>query len=350
MNKRWGDKLSRWYMKNKRDLPWRKNQDPYKILVSEIMLQQTQVIKVIPYFERFIRTFPDFESLSQALEDDVLKLWSGLGYYRRARNLKKTSQVIVDTYNGSMPKCYEDIVKLPGIGDYTANAILSIAFDQSAIVLDGNVIRVSSRVFGIGRDLDKTCTKDKIKNQLKAEMFDEKPSVFNQALMELGALICTPSSPHCTSCPVSQHCYALQNHLVEELPPVKKQQEIEVQHKTAFIIKHQGKWLVTKKTNSKILNDLWIFPEVHQEKNETFEKSYGLKIKLGKKIADITHHITYRRMRYEIREAFLKKTMLSLRGQQGRGNLNLKWVSSQDLNEIPHSSLTAKIMDKVQDL
>src|SRR3989344_1068426 len=116
MTKRWGDKLSRWYMKNKRDLPWRKNQDPYKILVSEIMLQQTQVIKVIPYFERFIRTFPDFESLSQALEDDVLKLWSGLGYYRRARNLKKTSQVIVDTYNGSMPKCYEDIVKLPGIG------------------------------------------------------------------------------------------------------------------------------------------------------------------------------------------------------------------------------------------
>ncbi|MBI2027276.1 MAG: A/G-specific adenine glycosylase [Deltaproteobacteria bacterium] len=340
MKNRWGLQLVQWYLKNQRPLPWRKNQDPYKILVSEIMLQQTQVIKVIPYFERFVSAFPNFESLAKTSEEDVLKLWSGLGYYRRARNLKKASSIIVQKHGGKMPENFEDILNLPGIGDYTASAISSIALEKPFIVFDGNVLRITSRIFGIATDLDKKETQISIKECLKKQLGNEKPSIFNQALMELGALICTPSSPLCLLCPVQNYCYAFENNKTEELPPPKKKQTTEIQHKVAAVISQENKWLLTQKKQSKILEDLWIFPEIHKEQKESFKKNHGLELTLGKKIGFVEHHITYRRMKYEIRQGFLKNTVAH--------NLNLQWFSKRDLEELPHSSLTAKIMNLVQ--
>ncbi|MCJ8344059.1 A/G-specific adenine glycosylase [bacterium] len=222
--------LYQWYMNNKRDLPWRINQDPYRVMVSEIMLQQTRVEAVIAKYNAFLDLFPDVKSLALASEQDVLLAWQGLGYYRRARNLKKTCETIYFEYSNQFPQSYVNLLKLPGIGDYSASAISSIAFSEKRPVLDGNVIRILSRIFALAGDPKVVAIKKNFQKCLAEQFFyDQDPGNYNQALMELGALICTPKQVKCELCPVSTACLAKERDQIELYPElVKKEKKVKV--------------------------------------------------------------------------------------------------------------------------
>lgn len=211
-----------WYSYNKRALPWRETKDPYKIWVSEIILQQTRVKQGLDYYYRFIDKYPDVQSLANSSIDELLKIWQGLGYYSRARNMHYTANEIVDKFKGEFPSSYDDLLKLKGIGDYTASAIASIAFNQTTAVLDGNVFRVISRFFGISESTQTVSGKKVFKQKLEKLIPKKDPGIFNQAIMEFGALQCTPHNPDCINCPLKTSCFAFNHQMIAELP-VKKQ-------------------------------------------------------------------------------------------------------------------------------
>ncbi|KAE8558750.1 A/G-specific adenine glycosylase, partial [Paenibacillus polymyxa] len=198
--------LLNWYTRNKRDLPWRRHRNPFYIWISEIMLQQTRVDTVIPYFNRFIARFPTIEALAEAPEEDVLKLWEGLGYYSRARNLQTAAKQVVELHGGQVPDDTQAVAALKGVGPYTTGAIMSIAFNRPEPAVDGNVMRVLSRYFLIEEDIMKGSTRSHMESLVRELIPEGRAADFNQALMELGALVCTPKSPHCLTCPVMEHC------------------------------------------------------------------------------------------------------------------------------------------------
>ena len=239
-------KLGQWYRKNARDLPWRRTRDPYAIWISEIMLQQTQVKTVIPYFERWMRAFPTVEALARAPLQAVLKQWEGLGYYRRVRNAQAAAVQIVERHGGQFPTTFAEVLALPGVGRYTAGAICSVAFHQPTPILDGNVIRVLSRLFGIeGNPRDKSVNK-KLWSLAEAlvSVPGVEPSQLNQALMELGALICLPRLAKCAECPVKGRCLALAANRVEELPALRARAPARQRRFIAFLVRRRGKFLV----------------------------------------------------------------------------------------------------------
>lgn len=255
--------LLSWYRENARKLPWRENREPYRIWISEIMLQQTRVEAVKPYFYRFLEELPDIRSLAEAPEEKLLKLWEGLGYYSRARNLQKCARELVENYGGQMPDDFEKILKLPGIGRYTAGAIASIAFSIPVPAVDGNVLRVVSRVLGDGSDITKPAFKRKIETLLKETMDQEKPGDFNQALIEEGALICVPNGePRCLICPLASVCKAKQEGLWKEIPykPPKKQRKRE--ERTVVILDRGGQIALKKRPPSGLLASLYELPNV----------------------------------------------------------------------------------------
>jgi A/G-specific adenine glycosylase len=206
--------LLEWFIKNQRPMPWRDDPQPYYVWLSEVMLQQTQVETVIPYFQRFVQAFPDVQALAAAEQQTVLKRWEGLGYYARARHLHKAAQAVVEQYNGELPQNVHDLQKLPGFGPYTAAAVSSIAFDQPVPVVDGNVLRVGCRFWGIATDIRHPRARTELQSRLQPFVSAMSPGVFNQALMELGALICRPQSPRCHGCPLAADCVAYQNRRV----------------------------------------------------------------------------------------------------------------------------------------
>ncbi|MFQ7057035.1 MAG: A/G-specific adenine glycosylase [Turicibacter sanguinis] len=231
-----------WYYIVKRDLPWRINRDPYRILVSEIMLQQTQVVTVIPYYERFMKLFPTTKELAEADEQTLLKAWEGLGYYSRARNLQESAKMIEAM--GGFPTTHEEILKLKGVGPYTAGAVSSIAFGIPAPAVDGNVFRVMSRVCCIFEDIAKPKTRKVFESVVTDVISHEDPSAFNQGLMELGATICTPKSPKCLECPVQKHCQAFKQG-IDDLLPVKTKANAQVKTKlvVAIVENQYGEYL-----------------------------------------------------------------------------------------------------------
>jgi len=242
-----------WYNNAKRSLPWRNTSDPYKIWLSEIILQQTRVDQGMAYYYKFIETFPRIDYLADAEERLVLKLWEGLGYYSRARNLHKTAQIIVDQYNSIFPDNYNDLLKLKGVGPYTAAAIASIAFNEPVVAIDGNVLRVASRVFLIEDPVDKVITLKTIRSVLQEFIDKEDPGTFNQAMMELGATICIPKNPKCDTCPISEHCLGLaigrQNYLPKKAGKVKVKNEYfnylvpDLEGKTEILKRNSGIWI-----------------------------------------------------------------------------------------------------------
>ena len=211
-----------WYSHNKRDLPWRETKNPYNIWVSEIILQQTRVNQGLEYYNKFIDTFPNIHSLAKASINDLLKVWQGLGYYSRARNMHITAQEIIGKYNGEFPSNYEELIKLKGIGDYTASAIASISFNKLTPVLDGNVFRVIARLFGISESTQTATGKKLFKQKLFELIPENNPGTFNQAIMEFGALHCVPQNPDCEGCPFKSVCFAHNKNLVSALPLKKK--------------------------------------------------------------------------------------------------------------------------------
>ncbi len=252
-----------WYKINKRDLPWRKENDPYLIWISEIMLQQTQVVTVIPYYDRFIKALPTVYDLAQVNEQTLLKLWEGLGYYQRARNLKEAAIEIVKTFNGKMPNTYNDLIKLKGIGPYTAGAILSIAYEKKYPAVDGNVYRVLSRFFEIKDNINDNETKKRIYH-LNLELMIKPYGDFTQALMELGSEVCKSKGPMCKVCPLNKSCLAFKNKTVEKLPFSDKQREKKHIIYQTFILKDNDHFIV-KQQEERLLKGLYLFPQVEAE-------------------------------------------------------------------------------------
>ncbi|WP_043930926.1 A/G-specific adenine glycosylase [Bacillus sp. EB01] len=257
------DDLISWFRAEQRSLPWRLNKDPYKVWVSEIMLQQTRVDTVIPYYHRFMEQFPTIDALANADEDKVLKAWEGLGYYSRARNLQAAVREVKEKYNGIVPDTPEEIATLKGVGPYTAGAILSIAYGIPEPAVDGNVMRVLSRILLIREDIAKPSSRKIFEKAVRVLISPDSPSDFNQALMELGALVCTPTSPSCLLCPVREHCQAFHEGAQNELPiKAKKKKPRELRLAAAVIEDEAGRILIRKRPNEGLLANMWELPSV----------------------------------------------------------------------------------------
>ena len=255
--------LLQWFYQNKRELPWRKDATPYHVWLSEIMLQQTRVEAVIPYYNRFLSRLPDIPSLADVEEEELMKLWQGLGYYNRARNLKAAAQQAVSLYGGELPADYEKLLKLPGIGSYTAGAIASIAFGIARPAVDGNVLRVISRVLASEEDIGQARVRRKIEEQLLAVMPSQKPGDFNQSLMELGAMVCIPNGePHCTECPLSGLCLARSQGKTEKIPYKAPKKPRRVEERTILLVRWGDKFAIQKRPSTGLLANLYEFPNL----------------------------------------------------------------------------------------
>ncbi len=252
--------LLSWYAHNKRDLPWRRTSDAYTIWVSEVMLQQTQVKTVIPYFKRFISRFPDPCTLAVSDIQDVLKLWEGLGYYSRARNLHRAASIVIEKYNGHLPCTMEEMRALPGVGDYIASAVLSIAFGQTHAVVDGNVKRVLSRLLKIDAPVNAASSHGIFKTRAGRMISPENPASFNQAIMEIGALICKPKSPVCNVCPLSDWCGSFKKGIVEKYPKRVAKPAVPHHHMVIGVILKDDKLLIVKRKLNGFLGGMWEFP------------------------------------------------------------------------------------------
>jgi len=333
-----GSDLNHWFLQHQREMPWRKTKDPYKIWVSEVMLQQTQVDTVIPYYLRFCERFPTIEALARAELEEVLALWKGLGYYRRAENLHKGVKKIVRELHGRFPTSLKEIAQIPGIGDYTAGAILSIAFNQPVAAVDGNVMRIMARQFAIDEDIGSTKSK-RLFERLVLEHMEGEPSVYNQALMELGALICTPRSPKCSECPVQSTCkaYAQGN---TEAYPVKARKEKPVEEVyTALVLKRGEAYYLEKRPENGLLANLWGFPLLD-------ESLYERLCALGQPLNPVRHVFTHKRWR-------LLPVVVEYTGKNEerlRAILNIepvKFFAMDDIQRLPIGTAFLKIISQI---
>ncbi len=262
-----------WYLENKRDLPWRNTKNPYKIWLSEIILQQTQVKQGLPYYLKFINTYPTVFNLAEAHEDDVMKMWQGLGYYSRARNLHTTAKYIANDCAGLFPKTYKDLLKLKGVGEYTAAAIASFAYDEPVAVVDGNVNRVLSRYYGIDSPINSTEGAKIFKAKAKAVLNKANPSQHNQAIMEFGALLCKPKSPDCMFCGLNPTCVAFQQNKIKNLPVKNKTLKRKKRYFNYLVFKSQtGEMIITQRLKKDIWQKLFEFPLVNT--TEKFTKNH----------------------------------------------------------------------------
>ncbi len=266
-----------WYHKEKRNLPWRATNDPYAIWISEIMLQQTRVETVIGYFYRFMEQFPTIQDLAAAEEQKLLKVWEGLGYYSRARNLKAAAQQIVAEFDGEMPQSIEEIRSLKGIGPYTAGAIGSIAFGLPEPAIDGNVMRVVSRLFCIEADIAKASSRRPFDEAMRTIIPPDEPGEFNQALMDLGSRICTPTTPKCEECPISQYCLAYAENRQTDFPVKSKKAKPKDVYYIAGAIEDQGSFLLVQRPETGLLASMWHFPlvKVTKEQYEALQRTWA---------------------------------------------------------------------------
>lgn len=261
--------LQDWYRTNSRRLPWRENRKPYRVWVSEIMLQQTRVEAVIPYYERFMERFPTIASLAACEDEELFKLWEGLGYYSRARNLKKAAQVICECHQGQFPEEYEEILALPGIGAYTAGAISSIAFGKAKAAVDGNVLRVITRLAQDGHDITDVKFRDQVTADLERIYPTEGRGDFTQSLMELGAVVCVPNGePKCEECPLRSLCGARSSGTQLQYPVKKKKADRKIEQKTMLVLQFQDKIALRKRGNKGILSGMWELPNIDGILNE----------------------------------------------------------------------------------
>ncbi|HDQ45788.1 MAG TPA: A/G-specific adenine glycosylase, partial [bacterium] len=303
-------RILHWFDANRRVMPWRGTRDPYRIWVSEIMLQQTRVATAVEYFNRFIRSFPTVRDLAAAESHDVMKVWEGLGYYARARNLHRAAKEIVQRFGGCIPDRAEDLLSLPGIGRYTTGAILSIAFGRPAPVLDGNVIRVLSRFFQITDNVDRSATQKRLWALAESLLPRTRIRDFNEAMMELGALVCTPKRPGCDSCPLSDLCTARRIGIQASLPvktPKKPLPHLDV---TAGVIWKEGRFLITLRPPRGLLGGLWEFPGGKREAGETLEaclsreihEELGIEVSVGRRLISVEHAYTHFRITLHVFE------------------------------------------------
>ena len=340
-------RLKRWYRKNHRTLPWRESRDPYCIWVSEVMLQQTQVKTVVPYYKAFILRFPDVETLAGAHRQSVLKVWEGLGYYARCRNLHRAVKMVRSEYAGRIPDDITAFRKLPGVGEYIAAAVMSIAFDQSFAVVDGNVKRVLARLFEVDVPVNKPNTLKTFRSLAQNLLDSREPGIFNQAVMELGAMMCKPKAPVCLQCPLDSVCQAYHNHTTEAYPVRVKPKPVPVYRQTAGVIIRKGKILITRRPSRGLLGGLWEFPggEICDgEKPETscireIKEAVNLTVNIVNALTQVRHAYTHFRI---VMDVFL------CRYRSGTVRLNgaadYRWVTVRALKNYPFSKASHKFI------
>ncbi len=329
-------RLNAWYRANRRALPWRETHDPYRIWVSEVMLQQTQVKTALPYYRRFLHRFPTLRRLAAADEGAVLKCWEGLGYYARARNLNRAAACVAAS-GGRVPDCWDAFRALPGVGDYIAAAVLSIAYDQPHAVVDGNVKRVLARLLALDAPANAPAATRLFQTQADRLLDRGRPGDFNQALMELGALVCTPRAPACGTCPLEALCRARQDGAVERFPrraPVRRIPEVEA---AVGVVVRNGRVLVTRRPPGGLLGGLWEFPGGKIEPGEApaaacgreIEEEVGLRVEVGEPLAEVRHAYSHFRVRLHV---FL------CRHRGGRVRLNgpaaFRWVRLEEIDGL----------------
>jgi A/G-specific adenine glycosylase len=338
--------LLAWFRGNARSLPWRKSGDPYAVWVSEVMLQQTQVATVIPYYQRFLEAFPTLADLARAPLERVLKLWSGLGYYRRARHLHQAAKELVRSFGGVFPQDYEQIRSLPGIGDYTARAVLSIVFDLPYTLLDGNVARVLSRLAALQGNLHHLGFRRAVEAQLERLLSHRSPGNFNQALMELGQTLCLPRAPQCAACPVRSWCRGYETGQPHLYPQPRPRRAAESHYLAAAVLRCGTRVAMVRGLGEGLLDDLWNFPSTFgRSRVEALESlrnklaGFGIPCPtLREFIAELHHGITYRSIRVH---AYLAEISNPPRKR------GLRWLPVSSLQEAAISQLARKIAQKV---
>lgn len=334
--------LLRWYHRRSRKLPWRESKNPYTVWVSEIMLQQTQIETVIPYYQRFIREFPSFNQLAEAPLERVLELWSGLGYYRRARNVHQAAQEIARNHGREFPREMEQALSLPGVGDYTARAVLSIAYNQPYAVLDGNVARVMARVLALRGNLHQPRFRRLIEENLKILLSRRRPGNFNQAMMELGQTLCLPRIPRCSVCPLRQRCRGFQMGRAASYPEPRPRRQAEGWHLATAVLHRNQQVMLIRGLDDGLLGDLWNFPSALGRSNR--EALARLKKKLRSELGTapllagpehrLHHNITHRSIQVHVYEA-----TLSTGPVRGR----FRWFHSSTVERAAVSQLARKI-------
>lgn len=348
------DALPAWFKPIARDMPWRRTKDPYAIWISEIMLQQTRVDQATPYYLRFTKAFPTIQALASASIDDVLKKWEGLGYYSRARNLHKAAQHIVSTHGGQFPDAYDAVIALPGIGPYTAAAVLSIAFNQPYAVLDGNVIRVLTRIFGIADDVTKGRTKKALQALADQLVHQEHPGMHNEAIMELGATTCTPKNPRCFICPMHTVCVAHDQGKAESYPvKTKKPPTPHYDIAVGLLFNKNDELFIQRRSEEGMLGGLWEFPGGKHEEGETLaqtchrelQEELGIQVDVGPLFHKVNHAYSHFKITMHAFTCHLKAgTPLSTSG------LPTAWVAVDDLHTyaFPRANrhLIAKLLER----
>ncbi len=339
--------LLAWYRAEKRDLPWRRTRDPYAIWISETMLQQTRVEAVIPYYERFLARFPDVGTLATADLDDVLSQWAGLGYYSRARNLKRAAEDVVNRFGGRVPDGVDALRELPGVGRYTAGAIASIAFDHPAPIVDGNVARVLARVLGLREPIESSAVKARLWAAAEHLAEGPAPGDLNQALMELGARICVPRAPRCDECPVSRFCDARAAGDAESLPLRAPRRAPKRVHAVAALVLRGGKALAVQRPAKGLLGGLWELPggEAPARERSAAAVAELLRVRTGlvveklERLGEVEHLFTHRTLRMRVFAGAATGGRVRLDGWDRH-----KWLAPGDFDSVPCGNLTKKAL------
>jgi len=341
------DRLLAWFARSARDLPWRRERTPYRIWVSEVMLQQTQVETVIPYYERFLERFPTMEALADAPLEEVLRIWEGLGYYARARRLHQAAQQLTSANGGVLPDRFEQLEALPGVGTYTAGAIASIAFGEGVPAVDGNGRRVLARLFGVRDDVTRSATKRRLR-ELAADLLPRgEAGAFNEALIELGATVCTPRSPSCVRCPVRELCRAYAEDEQERLPvrrPRGKTPHYDVA--AAVTVRGDGAVLMAQRNVDDMLGGLWEFPGGKREEGESLaeclareiEEELAVTVEVGSRLTVVKHAYTHFRITLHAFWCRLKQGEPACLDCAA-----IRWVLPEDLDELPMSVADRKV-------
>jgi len=346
--------LLSWYQEHGRDLPWRQTKDPYAIWVSEIMCQQTRVDTVTGYYQRWLQAFPTLQALAEASEHDVLKCWEGLGYYRRARHLHQSAKWVVEHFDGVFPNDLSSILSLKGIGGYTSAAIGSIAFSIAKGVVDGNVLRVATRYLGVEDDIRKATTHRQIQSWMDSIIDPHRPGDFNQAMMELGATVCSPTKPTCENCPLSAQCIAFATARTSSIPyksPAKKVPHYSIG--VAVIKNDQGDVLIGRRRSDQMLGGLWEFPGGKQEVDETIQETVkreileelGLDIEVMGSMLDVPHAYSHFKVTLHVYEC-----RLVTKDQEAVAHVHqeLRWVPPHELDDYPFPKANKTIVESLQ--
>jgi len=342
--------LLRWYGRNRRDLPWRRTRDPYAIWVSEAMLQQTRVETVIPYYERFLERFPDVRALASADLDDVLGQWAGLGYYGRARNLRAAARALVDEHGGRLPRDAAALRRLPGVGRYTAGAVASIAFDRPEPVLDGNVKRVLARLLAIRADVGRSEVAERLWGHAGELAAGPRPGDLNQALMELGATVCTPRAPRCEACPLARRCAARRAGDPEAIPARAPRRAVPEVAAVACWLVRGGRVLVVRRPPRGLMGGLWELPGGDLARGEApaagvrraLRERLALSVERVRRAGSVDHAFSHRLLRLHVYRCEEARGRVRLHGPDAH-----RWLAPARLAELPQAALTRKALDLV---